>query len=145
MKQCIRCKQFQINNQFRKDKRQKDGFEYYCKLCARELHKGYDIKRNKLESRKASLYRATLHREYNFTLEHYQEVLKSQDYKCAICKVDGNTSGRSFSVDHDHTTGQIRGLLCNSCNTGLGQFKDSVVALKAAISYLEVTCHLARS
>ena len=57
----------------------------------------------------------------------------AQDGRCAIC---GAVSGRLF-VDHCHTTGNVRGLLCVACNNALGQFRDSVSALRRAIDYLE--------
>lgn len=53
------------------------------------------------------------------------------------CKICNTTSTKPLSVDHCHSTGKIRGLLCNPCNMGIGQFKDSIVRLKNAISYLE--------
>lgn len=67
--------------------------------------------------------------------ERYREMLKYQGGTCAICKKEPN--GRKFSLDHDHTTSQIRGLLCNNCNVGLGFFNDNIEALKSAIAYLE--------
>jgi hypothetical protein len=145
MKQCVRCKLFLIGNQFRKDKSHKDGLEYYCRLCSREIHKAYDIKRNKEQSRMASSKRHMLRREFGLTPEQYQAMLVQQNYGCAICKETGHTNGRAMSVDHDHATGKVRGLLCSSCNTGIGQLKESPVILEAAIKYLSgVTCHLVR-
>jgi hypothetical protein len=76
------------------------------------------------------------------TPEQYQKLLEQQDGKCAICgAVEGHRSrdGRAcrLSVDHDHQTGIVRGLLCNRCNRGLGRFKDSVRILEAALRYLK--------
>jgi tRNA splicing ligase len=73
--------------------------------------------------------------------EEYEKVLLSQRGVCAICnKVNTITSkkGKIFrlSVDHDHNTGEVRGLLCHDCNIGLGKFKDSTLLLSKAISYL---------
>lgn len=63
------------------------------------------------------------------------EILKNlQCNACAICKKSFSTTPY---VDHDHTTGKVRGLLCNTCNIGLGRFKDSPVHLRAAANYLE--------
>ena len=56
---------------------------------------------------------------------------------CAICGTHQSEMKIRLSVDHDHTTGKIRSLLCKSCNIGLGEFKDRVELLKKAISYLE--------
>jgi hypothetical protein len=75
------------------------------------------------------------------TTEQYTQMLESQNYGCAICKTlkhghnPGKTGG-SFAVDHDHTTGQVRGLLCTRCNPGLGFFLDRIDLLQAAIEYL---------
>lgn len=137
MKQCIRCHKFQINNQFRKNRIRPDGLEYYCIVCSRELHKNYDRKRNQLESRKASLRRATFNREYNITSAEYQTMLEKQDFKCAICRSNGSTNKRAFCVDHDHVTGKIRGILCDNCNVALGRFQDNESYLMAAIMYLK--------
>ncbi len=71
----------------------------------------------------------------------YEALLLKQGGKCAICgATHGHVSKRGvvcrLAVDHDHRTGTIRGLLCNSCNRGLGRFKDSVVILEVAARYL---------
>jgi Autographiviridae endonuclease VII len=67
----------------------------------------------------------------------YAQMLTAQDGKCAIC---GTASGpRRFHVDHDHDTGQIRGLLCSPCNTGIGQLKHSEDVLLRAIAYLRLS------
>lgn len=71
---------------------------------------------------------------YGLTDEVYQELLRKQNYSCAVCS-------RGFDevkpcVDHDHITKIVRGLLCNDCNLGLGRFKDSIDILLRAIEYL---------
>lgn len=65
----------------------------------------------------------------------YQELLVRQGGRCAICRQD-NPSGRRLVIDHDHHSGQVRGLLCDHCNTGLGMFHDSPQRMNAAIQYL---------
>lgn len=67
-------------------------------------------------------------------------MLIAQEYRCAICSTDKPTGKwKVFAVDHDHTTGQIRGLLCNECNRGMGLLKDDASLLRSAAEYLE--CH----
>lgn len=76
--------------------------------------------------------------DYNTTREHLLSLLSEQNNCCRICGSDGSDH-KSFSrlvVDHDHTTGEVRGLLCHTCNVGLGHFKDSPELLQAAITYL---------
>jgi len=81
-----------------------------------------------------------LRRAYGVTLEWYREQLSKQNGVCAICKQPERAVIRgkviSMPVDHDHKTGAARGLLCTSCNRGLGLFKDSVDNLHAAVDYL---------
>ena len=81
----------------------------------------------KKASRKAYL-------QYNYGLseEDYQDLFEKQDGKCAICSEPGK-----LGVDHNHTTGQIRGLLCRQCNTAIGSLKESQDLLDSAKGYLK--------
>lgn len=73
---------------------------------------------------------------YGVSEEVYKDLLERQFGKCAICGASWQASGRRFSVDHSHETGKVRGLLCGSCNFGLGQFKDDPDLLMRAVGYL---------
>lgn len=75
--------------------------------------------------------------KYNLTPEQYRAMQYKQNFCCAICGAHEPGYKRELSVDHDHLTNKVRGLLCISCNTGLGMFKDSIRLLAAAIVYLE--------
>jgi hypothetical protein len=80
-------------------------------------------------------------RRYGITLEQYNELLIQQNGVCAIClqpEITKHQSGMSkiLAVDHDHDTGEIRGLLCNYCNTSLGGFRDDPTILELAKQYL---------
>ncbi len=78
-----------------------------------------------------------LKKKYGITQHQYEIMLAGQIYGCAICGEDaGNGSGKKFHVDHCHGTGKIRGLLCYTCNIGLGSFQDNPVKLTRAIEYL---------
>jgi hypothetical protein len=78
---------------------------------------------------------ARLRREYGISLEEYQWMLEVQDGVCAICRKPEVRICR-LSVDHDHETGQVRGLLCAKCNSILGYAEDQPLILQAAIDYL---------
>ena len=72
---------------------------------------------------------------YGITKAEWDALFQSQGRVCGICGSD--TPGQShWSTDHDHQTGRVRGILCRSCNLGLGSFKDSVELLGKAIQYL---------
>ena len=76
-------------------------------------------------------------KRYGLTLEQFEKMLADQNGVCAICKT-GTASllGNVLSIDHDHTTGKTRGLVCGNCNTVLGHCNDSIVILESAIIYL---------
>ena len=71
---------------------------------------------------------------YGITEEQYQALIVLQNNCCAICMSSAN--GKTLHIDHDHATGKVRSLLCNSCNHLLGNAKDTIELLKAAIKYL---------
>lgn len=81
----------------------------------------------------ATLLRRRL-KKYSLSIEEYEKLLLAQEGVCAICKQTGT---KQLAIDHDHETGKVRGLLCSSCNTGLGLLGDSLEALKNVILYLE--------
>lgn len=87
-----------------------------------------------------------LRRTYKITLEDYNFMLVSQNFKCAVCQVEAGSQRATwgvkrselnpFCIDHCHEDGRVRGLLCQSCNTGLGAFGDRIEWLIGAIEYL---------
>jgi len=78
-------------------------------------------------------------RTLGVTQETYLELLTKQGGRCGICqKRLYSKRYKAFAVDHDHSTGKIRGLLCTQCNTGLGLFKDDPIALSRAIEWTKV-------
>jgi hypothetical protein len=73
--------------------------------------------------------------KYGISVAEYDALLAKQGGICAICSRTCST-GRRLSVDHEHDSGRIRGLLCNSCNRAIGLFGDDPARLHAAIAYL---------
>ncbi len=106
-----------------------------CKLCARERQK--DVRHANPEQYKLAGQRRHLKRVYGITPEDYLALLDSQQGRCAICRDEfKETVDKVPHVDHCHTTGAVRGILCFTCNTALGKFRDDVDLLKSAIKYL---------
>ena len=102
----------------------------------REIRKRTDAKRKERKRH------TNLMREYGISLEQYNEFLKFQNGVCAICKqpetqVSRHGTPLPLCVDHCHTSGKVRGLLCRSCNLGIGNLKDSIDNLLNAILYLK--------
>lgn len=75
-----------------------------------------------------------LQKRFGLTLEQYGQLLSKQDARCAIC--GDAPEGRTLHVDHDHETGEVRGLLCMRCNNALGLFREDPDALTSALDYL---------
>ena len=102
-----------------------------CKAC---FKKRVEANRPDAETRK-DYY---LQKGFGITLEEYSEKLNDQGGTCAICNCPPpiNQRKRYLAVDHDHDTGAVRGLLCDSCNRGLGLLGDNLSTLQNAIDYL---------
>jgi hypothetical protein len=95
---------------------------------------------------KAHVFARELKRKFNITIDQYNAILKVQDGACGLCGAKPvDDSGGFFHVDHDHlccsgkkSCGKcVRGLLCRTCNAGLGQFYDSIELLLKAVAYLK--------
>ena len=75
-------------------------------------------------------------RKYGLTIDDYAWLFKAQKGRCAICQSRPLRMGKPLGVDHNHLTGEVRGLLCDRCNSGLGFFEDNPVRLRRALRYL---------
>lgn len=118
-----------------------NGKHTECRTCKNEKQ---EIRRKQKRAKGDSKYYrqsrdGLLKWHYNISIEDYEEMLEEQDNRCAICKRDKNEFIRMLAVDHCHTTGKIRGLLCTNCNAGLGMFRDNRTSLVMAIRYLETS------
>ena len=132
VKTCTKCNIAKTIDKFSKDSSKPDGRHPHCKECRRTQYK------NSENAAKAEARRNyTLKKKYGISIKQYDEILHKQENKCAICGIHQLEVSRRFAVDHSHTDGHIRGLLCQSCNTALGKFKDSTEMLLRAVDYLE--------
>lgn len=114
----------------------KDGLFVLCKKCHIKRTQSYKSKNP--EKFKEYRRKGHLAKRYGITVEWYNFQLKKQNNQCAICQSDRlDKTSRRLSIDHNHITGKVRGLLCSTCNRGLGNFKDSPIILLKAIRYLK--------
>jgi hypothetical protein len=137
MKLCTKCGVEKDSGSFRRDSRNLDGLQYQCRECAAAYQKLYYSEYP--EKRREGI----LKHKYGLSWSTYMNMYEKQDGRCAICKkeLDPIQMGKIKSptvvnVDHDHETGEVRGLLCGTCNSGLGHFKDSEKLMLNAINYL---------
>lgn len=135
-KQCVKCLVTKPLSEFsfKRPKNRKPGFQPRCKCCAKEDTKEW--RQQQSEERLKDLY---YKRTYGMSVQDFNFLLQQQKHSCKICGksivVDGISSNRAV-VDHCHTTGRVRGILCNECNRGLGYFHDNINSLENAIDYL---------
>lgn len=140
MKKCPRCeKEFPKTNEFFFScKSRKDGFDWCCKICKKNIFKERMKTEDGRNLRKKHLWKNLGFKKNDgtaFTVLDYNEILKKQENKCKICGTD-NCGKRGWHVDHDHKTGLVRGILCLKCNSLLGMSNDNVEILYLAIQYL---------
>lgn len=129
---CKHCKRERNRGDFGFNVRMKDGYQFYCRECSnKQARERYGDRYDELAALKKN---DKLILRYGITLEVFNNLLAEQDGTCAIC--DGVNKTRSLAVDHCHTTGTVRGLLCDSCNLGIGKFKDDPELLRKVIEYL---------
>lgn len=128
-KVCTKCDKEKITSDNVKESefsKRKDGFQSWCKLCMKKANKNpkKKVKQKQRDYKRKHLYR--------LTPAQYDALLASQNGGCAIC---GATE--KLVIDHDHDTTEVRGILCQACNIGLGRFGDSLVQVRKAFEYLE--------
>jgi len=163
LKLCIKCKKRKPIKEFYKNKRRLDGLCAYCKACAKSYNvKYYTIHRKKMLRRsrkwnklnpekvaKAIKNYGKVHPEkvkergrnqhlkkYKLTTKEYNRMVKAQGGVCAICG-EPERMQRALSVDHDHFTGEVRGLVCSRCNSAMGFADDSPMRLRKMADYIE--------
>jgi hypothetical protein len=139
MKTCTKCKrEWPLSNFFRDNRR--NGYRSHCKPCCQEAFRNYThrVGYNKIryQAIKESERWRHVAKKYGLSRQSYQDIFIAQGGRCAICRTD-NPGMRPFVVDHDHANGQVRGLLCASCNHVLGYAKDRPETLIAAANYLQ--------
>jgi len=161
-KKCARCGQIKKLEDFPRKAVTKSGYYSYCKKCCsdyirnhhemfRERWKKYRQKNKKSRSEYNKKYRQGEHRKerlkamqdshrfanYGVDAEEYNTMFDLQNGCCAICGKSQLEFKRSFGVDHNHKTGQVRGLLCGRCNLGTGSFYDDPELVFEAFLYLQ--------
>lgn len=137
MKTCNRCKIEKEFSAFHKNARNKDGLNNRCGKCTVEYNNERYRKNDSMKKYQKDYWNGNVRKlkKYGLSVEQYREMLSRQGNCCAICKQELIQQ----YVDHCHTTGKVRGILCLKCNTGIGLLGDSIEYLQNAISYLQAS------
>jgi hypothetical protein len=136
-KQALRCKAWRENNRKMVAAYQKQWREKNL-TAVRDYNEAYMQEYVKRDYVKQGIRKRGL-QKYGLDVERFNEIWTSQQGKCAICEIvmlPRGRDGRSACVDHNHMTGEVRGLLCRECNHGIGNLKDDPRILMAAAKYL---------
>lgn len=126
-KMCRRCGTEKPSSEFAQHLKSKDGLQSQCRTCVVEWNA------NNANLRKDK----KLQKNYGITLSQYNEILSRQGERCGCCGTDSTDVVGYMYVDHDHDTGEIRGILCFRCNTGIGMLGDTLESLEKAVCYLK--------
>jgi hypothetical protein len=137
MKTCTKCKETKPYSEFSINRSNKDGYQTQCKACRRDHgRKYYSNNKVSIKALRTPEKRRewNLRHKYGITVDEYNKMLEDQDGKCRIC----NTPLEKPMVDHNHETGEVRGLLCGNCNSMIGMARDDINILARAILYLRI-------
>jgi len=135
-KRCPVCAEDKPLDEFHivKPKRGGTFLQGRCKVCnAQYCRRWFSENKHRLKSLNRQSH---LRVEHGLTPEAYEALFQAQNGLCAICFRPCNTH-KNLSIDHDHKSGKIRGLLCRNCNCAIGQAREDVTILKSMIAYLE--------
>lgn len=138
---CTMCKVSKTLDAFTKAKNYKHGRDSRCKECRKSYQKKWASTRKKKHPYRHRKH--SLKRKFGITEADYDAMLAEQGGVCAICGrrpetlKRGGKPAKFLDVDHCHTTGKVRGLLCLLCNTALGHLQHNPELLHKAIAYLD--------
>jgi hypothetical protein len=153
-KHCRVCLEDKPGVEFTQDRNKPDGRDTKCKACSAIESRQYRVDhgdRVRLSQSRSYLRNYTettrpykLRKLYGLTRAQYDALSVAQNGVCAVCgnpetglANNGTGARKGLAVDHCHTTGTVRGLLCCECNKGIGSLKDDPVRLRAAADYIE--------
>lgn len=138
LKECSKCKELKNTTEYYK--RSDTGkYRNECKSCRNDYNlKLYHTNPKQKDNHRKAAWKHQIKKNYSMSPEDYYELLENQEGKCKICRIHiDDIEKHVLYIDHCHTTGKVRGLLCQQCNSGLGMFKDRIDLLVKAIRYLD--------
>jgi hypothetical protein len=149
MKKCTKCLENKGLDCFRIRESLKCGYQSWCKSCESVANKLRALKNRKPSRRKPPIIRTKeelaylakirmLKHRYGLSYEEYLNMYREQEGLCKICFASKELGGtKGLVVDHCHTTGKVRGLLCHACNSAIGKLKENEDIINNALKYLK--------
>jgi len=147
VKQCNKCKEVKVLAEFTLKKHIKSGFGARCKACTNKMCNTWNgNNRDRVNTLQRKRYKddngegqknSDLIMRYGITLEQYNQMFKDQEGKCGICLRERSQFSKRFDVDHSHTTGKVRGLLCRACNLAFGYLNENLKVITRMAEYAE--------
>jgi hypothetical protein len=139
-KKCPRCSLWKRIHTFHRFEASPDGRQRVCRNCSAEQASAYRKTPKGKAARRKGARKFILRSYYGLTEEDYEAMHSAQSGLCAICKKPETSTRlgvlRRLSVDHDHITNKVRGLLCLPCNQGIGHLRDDPKLFEAAAAYI---------
>lgn len=157
-KLCRKCSTLKSLDQFGNDKKKADKLRTHCKSCNSKAYKDWyysDVDNSRAVSqnwrdtnkqKRKEIWQdyylqdkaSKLKKNYGIEYEDYLLMLEDQNFKCLTCNSDfSKMASRKIHLDHNHSTGEIRGILCHNCNIALGLLKEDIAVLKRMILYID--------
>ena len=143
-KTCSKCRELKTVSEFHRHNLNRDGLQPACKVCQNKAASAWASRNRKKanaitkawvaanpDRAKQTRRRSRVKKKYGLTLEEYEALMTNA--KCAICE----DKVPKPQLDHCHSSGEVRGVLCSGCNLGLGHFRDRPELLRKAAKYLE--------
>ena len=130
-RECVKC---EIERPIEEFDRTKTSRRQTCKYCRQANYRAWYKTRKDTSEHKKDAHARQIKAQYGISIEQYNEMLNRQNGVCKICKKE---NGRRLCVDHCHTTGRVRGLLCDNCNKAMGLCNDDPKLLRLCAEYLE--------
>lgn len=138
-KSCTKCLQEKPFSEYNRDCTKKYNLASACKICTRASQR----KINQTPEGRIKRRLSHIKNRYKIDEKEYQKLLQEANWSCQICGLheihlqEKHPKSKGIHVDHDHETGKVRGMLCQRCNSILGQARDNIEILESAIKYLK--------
>jgi len=140
---CGKCKKEKDSGDFNKSSKRKDGLRCYCRECEKSLHRDYfaNNEYHRSDDFKKIQKSRKLKYDYGIDIDKFNDMISSQGGLCLCCGIDlRDIPIKDINVDHNHITGNVRGILCRSCNVAFGMLNEDYNRIFMLAQYIIKFC-----